>query len=139
MRRARLSCLCNCPCPSSYLCSSHFYLHRTTNQRTTRLKIRNAYATSANAGFAHVIANLSYGVIFIVGAALRKAGVLSVEAMLVTAFVLIISAPAVSVARNQKNVRLLFLRCAPCATFATVSVCSAFLPSFLPSFIRGLA
>ena len=102
------------------------------------MKIRNAYATSANAGFAHVIANLSYGVIFIVGAALRKAGVLSVEAMLVTAFVLIISAPAVSVARNQKERATIIsaLRTLRyfCDCFGVLCVPS-FLPSFLPSFV----
>ena len=61
----------------------------------TKRKVRNAYATSANAGFAHVVSNLCFGAVFFIGAEFRSRGVLTVQQMFVTVFVVLVSAPAI--------------------------------------------
>ena len=70
------------------------HLYAQALPATTQRKVRNALITSANAGFAHVLANASHGAFFIIGAVLKGRGLLTVQDMLVSVFVLIISAPS---------------------------------------------
>ena len=56
--------------------------------------IKDAYVTSANAGFAHVVTMACYGFVFNIGAEFKARGLVTTTEMLVTVFVIMFSAPS---------------------------------------------